>query len=79
VSGPSFVPTVIAALHPSNTSGLSKGIGVLFSGGLGILCRFFLLGVSPALNTSISSRVNFCVDDGCVRERFFLVDKRATN
>ena len=40
-------------------SGLSKGIGVLIPGGPGILCRFFPLDVSPTLNTSISSRVNF--------------------
>ena len=39
-----------------HASGLSKGIGVLFPGGPGI---FFPLDVSPALNTSICSRVNF--------------------
>ena len=38
-------------------SGLSKGIGVLIPGGQGILYRFFPLDISPALNTSISSRV----------------------
>ena len=49
-------------------SGLSKGIGVLFSRSLGILCRFFLLGMSPVLNMSISSHVNFCIDDGHIRK-----------
>ena len=49
-------------------SGLSKGIRVLFSESLDILCRFFLLGMSPALNMSISLHVNFCVDDGHIRK-----------
>jgi len=58
-----------------HVSGLSIEIGVLFP--RGILCGFFSLDVSPALNTTISLYVNFVLMMVCVKE-MHLVIRRVT-
>jgi len=57
VSRPSFVPTVIAALHPSNTYGTHSDIKLPYQLGQG-----FHLGLWPNLNPLLIVCYQVCVD-----------------